>query len=205
MENKLKTKKLICLIGKSASGKDTIFQEILKTNKNVKAAISTTTRNMRSNETQGKEYYFVTNDIFNEMLVNEEFIEQRCYQVTDGSTWKYGLSYKSINTEDNYICIVDWKGYCDLKRALGEEVTIGIYIVADIKERLNRSLSRESLKEEKQYLEIFRRFLDDDIKFSIDEISKECVVLKNNDEKDFKYCVNYINDLINKQNIENLI
>lgn len=205
MGNKLKIKKLFCLIAKSSVGKDTLFQEILRTNKNIKPAISHCTRPMRSSEIEGREYYFVTNDIFNEMLVNEEFIEQRCYQVADGSTWKYGLSYKSINTEDNYICIVDWKGYCDLKRALGEEVTRGIYIVADIKERLNRSLSRESLKEEKQYLEIFRRFLDDDIKFSIDEISKECVVLKNNDEKDFKYCINYINDLINKQNIEDLI
>lgn len=205
MERKLKTKKLICLIAKSSVGKDTIFQEILRTNKNVKAAISHTTRNMRSNETQGKEYHFISDMLFNDMFVNEEFIEERKYKVADGSIWKYGLAYKSIDTEDTYICIVDYKGYCELKKALGKEIVQGIYIIADMKERLNRAINREELVRDEQYLEIFRRFTKDEEDFPIDEISKECIVLKNNDEKDFKFCINYINNLINKQDIEDLI
>ncbi|WP_075810116.1 hypothetical protein [Clostridium perfringens] len=204
-KNKLKTKKLICILGKSASGKDTIFREILKTNKNVKCAISHTTRPMRSNETQGKEYHFISDMLFNDMFVNEEFIEQRKYKVADGSIWKYGLAYKSIDTEGTYIVIVDYKGYCELKRALGKEIVQGIYIIADMKERINRSLNREELSRDEQYLEIFRRFTKDEEDFPIDEISRECVILKNNDENDFKFCINYINNLINKQNIEDLI
>lgn len=204
MERKLKTKKLICLIAKSSVGKDTIFREILRINKNVKAAISHTTRNMRSNETQGKEYYFISDILFNEMLVNGDFIEERKYKTKNG-IWQYGLSKQAINTEDTYITIVDYKGYCELKSVLGKEIVQGIYIIADMKERINRALNREELVRDEQYLEIFRRFLVDEEDFPMEQISKECVVLKNNDEKDFKFCINYINDLINKQNIEDLI
>ena len=204
MKNKLKTKKLICLIGKSSTGKDTIFQEILRTNKKIKSAISHCTRPMRSNEKQGKEYNFVTDNIFNEMLVNESFIETRKYKTQNGA-WQYGLTKQAINTEDTYICIVDYEGFCNLITALGKEKTQGVYIVADIKERFKRAISREELVRDEQYLEIFRRFTKDEEDFPLEEITKECVVLKNNDEKDFKFCVNYINDLINKQNIEDLI
>ncbi|MBS4894030.1 MAG: hypothetical protein KHZ90_09705 [Veillonella parvula] len=205
MDSKLKTKKLICLIGKSSSGKDTIFQEILKTNKKVKSAISHTTRPMRSNEKEGREYFFVTDNIFNEMFVNEEFIEKRKYKVANNSTWQYGLSKEAIDTDDTYIVIVDYKGYCEFKRTLGEEIVHGIYIIADMKERVNRALHREKLIRDEQYLEIFRRFTKDEQDFPMEQISKDCVILKNNDKKDFNYCVNYINDLINKQDIENLI
>ena len=160
---------------------------------------------MRSNETQGKEYHFVSDTLFNDMLLNEDFIEQRKYKVANNSTWQYGLSYKAIDTEDTYICIVDYKGYCELKRALGEEIVHGIYIIADMKERVNRALHREELIRDEQYLEIFRRFTKDEQDFPIEQISRECVVLKNNDDRDFKFCINYINDLINKQNIEDLV
>ena len=204
MERKLKTIKLICLIAKSSVGKDTIFQEILKTNPNVKAAISHTTRSMRSNETQGKEYHFVSDTLFNDMLVNESFIETRKYKTQNG-IWQYGLSKEAIDTDDTYIVIVDYKGYCEFKRALGEEIVHGIYIIADMKERVNRALHREKLIRDEQYLEIFRRFTKDEQDFPMEQISKECVVLKNNDDRDFKFCINYINDLINKQNIEDLV
>lgn len=197
MDSKLKTKNIICILGKSASGKDTILREIIKTNKNVKYAISTTSRPPRSNEVQGREYFFVTDYIFNEMIVNGDFIEERKYKTQNG-IWQYGLSYKAINTEDTYIGIVDYKGYCELKRALGEEIVHGVYIIADMKERVNRALHREELIRDEQYLEIFRRFTKDEQDFPMEQISKECVVLKNNDDRDFKFCIDYISDLINK-------
>ena len=61
--------KIFCLMGKSNSGKDTIFKELMKDKDlNLMPIVSYTTRPIRSNETNGVEYYFINEDILNEYM-----------------------------------------------------------------------------------------------------------------------------------------
>ena len=54
--------KIFCLMGKSSSGKDTIFKEIIKDSSlDLDVIVSYTTRPKRIGETNGIEYYFVSN------------------------------------------------------------------------------------------------------------------------------------------------
>ena len=55
--------KIFCLMGKSSSGKDTIFKELKDdTDLNLKPIISYTTRPKRVSETQGIEYFFIAKE-----------------------------------------------------------------------------------------------------------------------------------------------
>ena len=70
--------KIICLIGKSGSGKSTIEQKLCSDLK-INHVISHTTRPPRKKELDGLDYFFCSDDYFEEK--KEEFIEQRLYKV----------------------------------------------------------------------------------------------------------------------------
>ena len=74
----------ICLVGKSCSGKDTIARELVKLG--YERILTYTTRPARSNELDGVDYHFVTENEFKDMIKNKEFLEWRSYQ-TDEGTW----------------------------------------------------------------------------------------------------------------------
>ena len=73
-------KKIIVLLGASATGKDTVAKHISE-KYNIPMAISYTTRPMRSNETQGVEYYFISDDEMHEKFKNGEVIEYTSYYI----------------------------------------------------------------------------------------------------------------------------
>lgn len=67
--------KLILFCGPSGSGKTTLVKHLLKTFPQLCFSVSATTRTMRANETDGKDYYFLTVDEFHEKIRNDEFLE----------------------------------------------------------------------------------------------------------------------------------
>ena len=109
-------KKVICLIGKSGSGKDTIVQK-LHADLKIPIAISFTSRPMRPGEIQDLTYHFVSDDYFEDN--KEKFIEQRLYKVInqDGTKdiWRYGLNRDSIKEGLN-VDVVDVNGYEALRK-----------------------------------------------------------------------------------------
>ena len=56
------------LMGKSSSGKDTLYRKLMEQNRLLKGIVSYTTRPQRAGETDGKEYFFVTEDEMKEVL-----------------------------------------------------------------------------------------------------------------------------------------
>ena len=68
-------KKLVILAGPSGSGKTTVSKHLLTIDERLVFSISATTRQKRSNETDGKDYYFMTEESFNEKLAKDEFVE----------------------------------------------------------------------------------------------------------------------------------
>ena len=86
----MKGKELIVIMGKSGSGKDSLVKEILKCSKTLKALIPYTTRPMRPNEENGKDYFFVSPESFEEHVKSNDFAAMTEYHTVQG-IWKYGI------------------------------------------------------------------------------------------------------------------
>ena len=129
-------KKIVCLLGKTASGKTTIAKELID-KYGFHNWISYTTRPMRDGEKDGKDYYFVTDEEFAQ-LPNK--IDERAYKVYDGSVWRYSHT-------DNYkgcsIVVVDRKGLEDYRNFYGKENIFAVYIDSPDGVRKFRYLNRQ--------------------------------------------------------------
>lgn len=164
--------KVYTITGCGGIGKDSILTNLLIKNRNLKPIISTTSRPMRHGEINGVQYNFVSKNTAKKMLNNNEFIEHREYNVIgqngEEDTWIYGITKDSIdiNSDNNYVVIVDYKGRKELERYLKEnnkqDSLISIYIDGSYKTRLLRYLNRGSVKDS-DVLEAIRRFEDDNI------------------------------------------
>lgn len=160
--------KIFCLMGKSSSGKDTIFRELLKEEVlKLKPIISYTTRSMRINEVDGREYYFINKKELEAYEEKNKVIEQRVYQTVHGP-WHYAtIDDGQIDLEAaNYIMIVTLEAYKSLVKYFGQEYIIPIYVEVEDGERLERAINRERKQAQPNYEEICRRFLADSIDFS---------------------------------------
>ena len=70
---------LVVVSGFSGAGKGTLMKELLNRYENYALSISATTRAPRTGEVDGKEYFFVTEEHFNDMIEKEELIEYAQY------------------------------------------------------------------------------------------------------------------------------
>lgn len=161
--NSNKKDKTIILLGKSASGKDSILKYLTK-EYNFNPIISHTTRPIRKKEVNGEDYYFVNNKDFIKMLKNEEFIETREYTTCFNDKqdiWYYGISKNELENKINKICIVDISGQKEIIKYCGQENVISIYIEAKDETREIRAKARGSFSQS----EWNRRLKDDNKKF----------------------------------------
>lgn len=166
--------KIFCLMGKSSSGKDTIFRELLKKEVlKLKPVISYTTRLMRVNEVDGREYFFINKKELEAYEEKNKVIEQRVYQTVHGP-WHYAtIDDGQIDLEAaNYIMIVTLEAYKSLVKYFGQEHIIPIYVEVEDGVRLERAISRERRQPKPNYEEICRRFLADSIDFSKDQLEQ---------------------------------
>ena len=112
--------KIFCLMGKSSTGKDTIFS-ILKNGTTLKPIVLYTTRPMRNNEENGREYYFINEERLAEYQECNKVIEQRVYQTVNGPWYYATIDDGQFELEDNYIMIVTLEAYINLVKYFGEE------------------------------------------------------------------------------------
>lgn len=158
------------LCGKSASGKDTLLNE-LKNSREFNTIISTTSRPIRDGEKNGREYNFVTKEQFLSDIEKDAFLEYRTYNtLVKGvpDTWYYGCPKKTLDDLDpdkDYVIILDMKGTRDFIDYYGKDNCFVCYVEVSDEVRKERAMSRGSFDE----TEWDRRAKDDEIKFS-DEI-----------------------------------
>ena len=179
--------KIITITSPSSAGKDSILNAVLGVNTNIKPIISTTSRPMREGEIQDKDYHFKSYQEVKQMLDNNEFIEHRNYKVANGDTWIYGIHKSEIDLslDETRVVIVDYTGLKSLQEYCYENnIEIkSYYIECNAKERLFRSLKRESNTDNNKVIEACRRLIDDEINVTI---AKDiCTVLKNENNQDF--------------------
>ena len=159
------------LMGKSSSGKDTLYKKIKRKMPELKTIIGYTTRPARKNEVDGREYYFVTEDKMKEMIKNGIVIENRAYQTVHG-VWNY-FTADDGQVEDlgePYILIGTLQSFVKVRDYYGEDRVIPIYIEVEDGIRLKRALEREMKQEKPRYAELCRRFLADEEDFKEENI-----------------------------------
>lgn len=135
--------KLFVLLSESSGGKDTLLNMIVR-NEFLKPVISTTTRRMRSNEEQDREYHFVTKEEFMLMEAKDKFLETTSYLIPSEGIVKYGLAKKDVVlSKSSYVVILNPIGLQQVEGQLGKENVVSIYIHRNDKDRFISYLNRE--------------------------------------------------------------
>lgn len=160
--------KIFCLMGKSSSGKDSIYRELFQASKEkLERIVPYTTRPIREGECEGKEYHFVGEDKVSSLEQEGKIIELRAYNTVHG-IWKYfTVDDGQIDLEsNNYLMVGVLQTYLNIREYFGDDKVVPIYIEVEDGERLARALGRERLEPKPRYAEMCRRFLADSEDFS---------------------------------------
>ena len=191
-------KKMFCIIGKSCSGKNTIFSKLLKIKElNLKAYVTYTTRPKRKGEIDGIDYNFVSNDFFQDAIDNGKMIEYKDYNTVSG-VWRYGsIRDKTFECNENIIVLCSLYQYLEYKNNLKDIILVPIYIYVEDNELLKRAILREESQEIPNYKEMCRRYISDTEQFSDENIKKAKInnIFVNNNLDE---CVNNIVKHINE-------
>lgn len=166
--------KIFFVLGKSCSGKDTIFKKLKEDRElNLNTVTGYTTRPMREGEINGVEYFFVNNEELEALKNKGKVIECRDYNTVYG-VWSYfTVDDGQINLEKgNYLYIGTLESYEQMVRYYGKEVVVPIYVEVETGERLTRAVNRERQQENPKYTELCRRFLADEEDFCEENIKK---------------------------------
>lgn len=163
--------KIFYLMGKSSSGKDTIYKELLKREKlHLKKIVLYTTRPVRAGEKDGVQYHFVDDGTVRAFEEEGKIIELREYHTFCG-LWKYfTVDDGQIDlSQNNYLIIGTIESYVKTKAYFGAQRVVPIMIELDDGIRLQRALDRERSEESPKYEEMCRRFLADAGDFGVEK------------------------------------
>ena len=185
--------KIVYLMGKSSTGKDTIYKHLLSSNKiELHTIVPYTTRPIRAGESNGVEYFFTDEAGFLKLKEEGKLIEDRAYNTCLG-LWRYfTVNDEQIDLEHkDYVIIGTLESYNRTKDFFGEEKMVPVMIELDDGVRLQRALDREKVQDIPKYNELCRRFLADAEDFSEDKI-EAAGISKRFVNNDLQQCVEEI-------------
>lgn len=166
--------KIVCLMGKSSSGKDTIYKKLLmQKNVHLETIVPYTTRPIRAGEQDGVEYHFTDEEGYRTLLERGSVIESRAYNTCYG-VWRYfTVADDSIDLEKcSYVLIGTLEAYDQLRKFYGGDKVVPVMIELDDGVRLQRALDREMAQDHPKYEEMCRRFLADAEDFSTEKLMR---------------------------------
>ncbi|MDO4344227.1 MAG: guanylate kinase [Eubacteriales bacterium] len=190
--------KIFYIMGKSSTGKDTIFEKVAENPElNLKHLVMYTTRPIRAKEKDGREYYFVDDDAAAKLQRQGKVIEMRSYQTMHG-VWKYfTVDDEHTDLEHNdYIAIGTLESYAKLKEYYGADRIVPIYIEVDDGNRLERALKREKKPQNRKFEEMCRRFLADAEDFSEENLRKAGIDRRFANDNDREECMREVEEFI---------
>ncbi len=188
--------KIYYVMGKSSSGKDTIYKKMLERHPWFRTIVPYTTRPIREGERDGVEYFFVDEERLREMQESEQVIEVRSYNTRCG-IWTYFTADDGQIDLDahDYLVIGTLVSYRALREYFGEEKLIPVYIEVDDGLRLARAVERERRQAEPKYTELCRRFLADEEDFSEENLSRAGIT-RRFENRDLDACLEEIEEYI---------
>ncbi len=184
--------RIFYLMGKSASGKDTIYKKVKEALPELQTIVIYTTRPIREKETDGVEYYFVDENRLRELQKEGKVIELREYDTVHGIWHYFTVDDGQFESDCNYIAIGTLESYRAMREYLGEERLVPIYIEVDDGVRLERALKRERKQAEPKYKELCRRFLADSEDFSEENLAMAGIGYRYKNTEEIDACVEEI-------------
>ena len=169
--------KICYIMGKSSSGKDTVFKKLKEMLPQFRTITLYTTRPIREGETDGVEYYFTDEKKLESMEKQGTVIEMRAYDTKCG-VWKYYTADDGQIDLDkyHYLVIGTLQSYEAMRRYFGKDRLVPVYIEVEDGKRLARALMRERQQNEPKYSEMCRRFLADQEDFSEENLNTAGII-----------------------------
>lgn len=188
--------RIFYLMGKSASGKDSIYKRLRSICPELKSIVLYTTRPMRDGEQEGVEYHYIDERQLEALEQSGKVIEVRTYQTVFGP-WSYvTVDDGQIDLKQNdYLVIGTLDSYEKLREYYGKEALVPLYVTVDDGVRLERALARERQQKEPKYAELCRRFLADEADFAPERLMG-LDVTEAFENRDLEVCVRVIADRI---------
>ncbi len=188
--------KIYYVMGKSSSGKDTIYKKLLERHPEFHTIVPYTTRPIREGEHNGIEYYFIDEKRLNEMRTAGQIIEIRSYNTKCGIWTYFTADDGQIDLERcDYLVIGTLVSYEAMKQYFGESALVPIYIEVEDGERLTRALEREKEQLVPRYAEMCRRFLADEADFSEENLRRAKITYRF-ENADLSECLTKIENYI---------
>lgn len=186
-------------MGKSASGKDTIYERLLTDEElGLGKVVPYTTRPIREGEEDGREYHYTSRDTFEQLRDAGRLIEYREYQTVYGPWVYYTVDDGQIDLEtrdalmigtlEMYLSVKDYY----TRKGQGDYV-IPLYVYVEDGERLLRAIHREQREATPKYKELCRRFLADSEDFA-DERLRDAGIDKGYENVDLDACLQEIRE-----------
>ncbi|MBV6479724.1 MAG: Guanylate kinase [Ignavibacteria bacterium] len=187
---------LYVIAAPSGAGKTTIVREILKSNPEIVFSVSATTREKRSGEADGKDYFYFTKDEFKKKIANDELVE---YEILFNGDY-YGTlkTYveKNLKEGKDMIFDVDVNGALSIKKLYGLNARL-IFIMPPEKETLIKRLKNRATESKEQIEERIKRVdleigkandfdyivVNDKLDKAVNEVQK--IISQSNTKKDF--------------------
>lgn len=192
--------KLVCLMGKSSSGKDTVYKRLLEHEELcLERIIPYTTRPIRAGEQDGIEYHFTDENTYQMMEAQGSIIENRAYHTCHG-LWRYfTVADADLDLEKHsYLLIGTLDTYRQICQVFGSDQVVPVMIELDDGVRLQRALDREKAEEQPRYEEMCRRFLADAEDFAKEKQEAAGIEQVFNNE-DLEQCLIRIVDFLNSR------
>ena len=180
---------MVILSSPSGAGKTTLVK-LLSKNKNFYISVSHTTRKPRHNEIADKDYYFVNNEKFEQLIKNEEFLEYaKVFDHHYGTTRTPVI--EKLEKSENVIFDIDWQGADQIKNKKLNYKLITFFILPPSKKVLFERLSNRDMKDKLIVDERMKDFSRDVLHW----INYDYVII--NDDLD--ECYSKINNLIDAE------
>lgn len=191
--------KIYYVMGKSASGKDTIFKKLRLLFPDFKTVTMYTTRPMRDGEQDGVEYYFRDESFLEECRRKKTLIECRTYHTVYGPWSYFTVDDGQIDlTQGNYLMMGTLESYEKMRSYYGKEALVPIYIWVEDGLRLERALARERQQHNPKYKEMCRRFLADEEDFKEENLKKNGIS-RRFENRDLDQCMNEIMEVMSTE------
>ena len=205
MLNDLKKGELIIFAAPSGAGKSSLIKEIISNSENIELSVSATTRSPREGETHGKDYFFISDNEFNDLKEKNAFIES-----ADVHGYKYGtlkaFVEEKLANNVSVVLDIDVQGFIQIRDSIKE--VISIFIIPPSLDELKKRLilrgldaddvinkRMENAIKELNHAQYFDYIvLNDDFSRAFNEISS--IIFDKNYEYNEAYIKNILKDLL---------
>ena len=205
MLNDLKKGELIVFAAPSGAGKSSLIKEIISNNEHIELSVSATTRSPREGETHGKDYFFITDNEFNDLKKKDAFIESADVHGHQYGTLKAFVEEK-LENNISVVLDIDVQGFIQISNSIKEVISIFIIppSLDELKKRLilrgldaddviNRRM--ENAKKELKHAKYFDYIvLNDDFNRAFNDITS--IIFDKNYEYNETYNKNILKDLL---------